>query len=675
MRDTGNQLDQALSPYLQQHRDNLVHWREWSEAALDEAKATGKPVLLSVGYAACHWCHVMAHESFEDPQTAALMNRLFVNIKVDREERPDIDHIYMTALHAMGEHGGWPMTMFLTPEGKPFWGGTYFPKQAMHGRPSFTQVLEAVAKAWEDKQTSLSASAADLSARLDAFLSAGGTAPGAVPPDLVARAAEKITGIIDRELGGIKGAPKFPNAAYMEVIARGAFPAGPAEQREAFLVTLRSLCNGGIYDHVGGGLHRYSTDDRWLVPHFEKMLYDNAQFLRHLVWGWRATGDALFERRIAETIGWLSREMRLPDGGFAASLDADSPDESGHAEEGAYYVWRSQEIDALLGVDAAEFARAFDVSPAGNWEGSTILHRLHPHGEGDGATYDEERAKLLEIRERRAPPGRDDKVLADWNGLLIRALAEVAVALEDGTALRLAEDAFRFVTTVMVQDGRLRHAWRDEKTAGNALSSDYGAMIAAAVALFAATGEPAHLEQAHRLAEALERWHGDGQGGHYLTASDARDVILRPRGDQDDAVPGGTALVVEALTMLAQISGDPAGTERARTAAEAAFGRRHDAIGASPALTSALDRFVHGSELAIVGYRSNPGMGEMVAAANTRLDLSRIDLRLRDTGGLPEDLPLAAFRPERYPAALLCRDQACRPPIYEIDQLCATLLE
>ena len=321
-----NQLGDAVSPYLLQHKDNPVHWREWSGAALAEAKQRDCPILLSVGYAACHWCHVMAHESFEDDGVAAVMNRLFVNVKVDREERPDIDHLYMTALHALGEQGGWPMTMFLTPDGRPFFGGTYFPKGPRYGRPGFVQVMEAIAKAWSERRDEVDKSAGTITAHLqEAIGHSGGQSPasaagagGLARLELAAPAA-RIGQMIDPLRGGMKGAPKFPNAPFMEVLARSAFETGNEAHLGAFLKTMQALSNGGIYDHLGGGLHRYSTDDRWLVPHFEKMLYDNAQFLRHLGWAFRATGDDLFRRRMAETVTWLDREMRLAGGGFAAS--------------------------------------------------------------------------------------------------------------------------------------------------------------------------------------------------------------------------------------------------------------------------------------------------------------------------------------------------------------------
>ncbi|KAB0679354.1 thioredoxin domain-containing protein [Aureimonas leprariae] len=671
----GNRLGASVSPYLQQHRDNPVHWREWSAETLAEARALDRPILLSIGYAACHWCHVMAHESFEDAETADLMNRRFVNVKVDREERPDIDTIYMTALQAMGEQGGWPMTMFLTPDGAPFFGGTYYPPRPAHGRPSFRQLLEAVGTAWQNRRAELDRSAAETRARLTAFLSAvspEGTGDEALAPDIPGASA-KVGSMLDMRLGGMRGAPKFPNAPYMELVARGAFPNGPQALREGFLLTLRQMCLGGIYDHLGGGLARYSTDERWLVPHFEKMLYDNAQFLRHLVWGWRATGSALFRRRIEETVAWLGREMRVGAGALAASLDADSLDEHGHAHEGAFYVWRADEIDAVLGERGADFRQAYGVSADGNFEGRNILHRLGS-ADAEADHFAAERAALLAARDGRPRPGRDDKMLADWNGLAIRALAEVATVFGDTEALPMAKAAFADVKAALTLDGRLRHAGRDGRAArGFALSSDYGALIAAAVQLFAATGDGSYLAEARRLAAELERWHGDGAGGHALTAADGADVILRPRGDGDDAIPGGTALVLEGLALLAEATGDPALLDRAETAARAALARTREQGGLSPAILSACDTLERASQLVMLGERSDETFAAMRGAANGVLDLARLDVVPGPGAALPPELPLAAVRPERRPAAYLCAERACRPPVFDAASLAELL--
>ncbi|NDV88382.1 DUF255 domain-containing protein [Aurantimonas aggregata] len=671
---SGNRLANAVSPYLIQHKDNPVHWWEWSDAALDEARATDRPILLSVGYAACHWCHVMAHESFEDPEVAAVMNRLYVNVKVDREERPEIDQLYMTALQAMGEQGGWPMTIFLTPDGRPFFGGTYFPKRASHGRPGFVQLLEAVATAWQDRREELDGSATAILDRLSGFLSTTAEA-GRLDTLGVAPAAGRIIQLTDPVLGGFRGAPKFPNAPYMEVLARSSFEGGPATHRDAFVRTLRSLCSGGIYDHVGGGLHRYATDERWLVPHFEKMLYDNAQFLRHLGWAYRASGDVLFRTRIDETVDWLAREMRVKGGGLAASLDADSLDATGHPEEGAFYVWTEEEIDDVLGGADAAFKRAYGVTAGGNWEGKSILHRLHPGATSADPDFAKARNRLLDARAERTRPGRDDKVLADWNGMAIRALAEAARATRNPRALEMAQDAFAYVSTHMIVDGRLRHAARNGRTAGLALSTDYGTLIQAAVAMFATTLDSSYLDRASFFAAELERWHADGTGGHYLNPSDSSDVPIRLRGDHDEAVPSGTATVIEGLSMLAQATGSIEIAERAEQAALLAAGRLGEGAGGAPGIVSAAGRLRRGSELCIIGDPADPGFIAMVDLARARVDLDRLDLITDAPEKLPAYMPLAAVHPSRLPAAYICEDRVCRAPVYDAAALQALLGE
>src|SRR5262245_675502 len=429
-----NRLAEATSPYLLQHKHNPVDWWTWGPEALAEAKTSNRPILLSVGYAACHWCHVMAHESFEDEATARVMNELFVNIKVDREERPDIDQIYMNALHLLGEQGGWPLTMFLTPAGEPVWGGTYFPKEARYGRAAFTDVLREIARLFAEEPDRIGKNRDALMARLsEKARPEGKVVVGLAELD---RVANGIARAIDTQNGGLRGAPKFPQCGLFELLWRAGERA-PREENPtrtaagAFfgrvLLTLEHICEGGIYDHLGGGFARYSVDERWLVPHFEKMLYDNAQLLELIAVAHAATGAALYRDRASETVGWLAREMTTPQGAFSASLDADS-----EGEEGKFYVWSLGEIERLLGPDAAAFAAAYDVTAEGNFEGHNILNRLKhlPHStDGDGTSPAEAerfallRGKLLKEREKRVRPGLDDKVLADWNGLMIAGLA------------------------------------------------------------------------------------------------------------------------------------------------------------------------------------------------------------------------------------------------------------
>src|SRR3990170_490590 len=468
-RIEGNLLGQETSPYLLQHKDNPVHWRPWGQAALAEGRAAGKPILLSVGYAACHWCHVMAHESFEDEATAAVMNDLFVNIKVDREERPDVDAIYMGALHELGEQGGWPLTMFLTSDAEPFWGGTYFPKDERYGRPAFVRVLNDVARIYRDEQDKVRQNADVLKDRLKPKPRGAGAAP---PNEAtLADLARRLVQAVDPVHGGIRGAPKFPQPQFFGLLWRAGLRFGLANLLEAVDLTLAHIAQGGIYDHLGGGFSRYSVDERWLVPHFEKMLYDTAQILELLALAWARGGKELFRTRAHETVGWLEREMITQEGVFADSLDADS-----EGEEGRFYLWTAAEIEAALGAnDAALFAEIYDVTAGGNFEGHNILNRLNAIELRDAETerrLAEMREKLLARRASRIRPGFDDKVLADWNGLMIAALANAAEAFDRPEWLAAAERAFAFVSTRMTANGRLLHAYRAGEAKAPATAND-----------------------------------------------------------------------------------------------------------------------------------------------------------------------------------------------------------
>ena len=531
-----NLLADATSPYLLQHALNPVHWRQWGPEAFAEAKRRDCPILLSIGYAACHWCHVMAHESFENVETANQMNGLFVNVKVDREERPDIDHIYMSALQAMGEQGGWPMTMFLDPDGRPMYGGTYWPPAPRWGRPSFGQVVEGVANAWRDRRVDLATNASALASHL-AELSTP-TPGGELTPDDLTRVGDGLLRAVDPVHAGIGRAPKFPNAPIFRFFWSEMFRRGDPKFGEALRALLQAMSAGGIYDHLGGGYARYSTDAEWLAPHFEKMLYDNAQILELLALVHAHWPDPVFAERARETVGWLMREMRV-ERAFAASLDADQD-----GEEGAFYVWTEPEIDAALGPASARFKAAYDVTRRGNWEGRTVLRRVTPRGAADEeAELEASRAKLFALREGRAKPARDDKVLADWNGLTIAALVRVSVVFDEPEWLATARSAFDFVmTTLRAGDGRLLHAWRAGRCGARAMLDDYAALARAAIALFEASGDPDDLGAAMLLATQALDLFGDGAGGVFLTASDADDVPgARPRHAHDGATPPGRA--------------------------------------------------------------------------------------------------------------------------------------
>ncbi len=447
-----NRLAQATSPYLLQHKHNPVDWWTWGPEALAEAKRLNRPIMLSVGYAACHWCHVMAHESFEDEATAKVMNELFVNIKVDREERPDIDQIYMNALHLLGEQGGWPLTMFLTPRGEPVWGGTYFPKESKFGRPAFTDILREVARLFREEPKKIESNRAVLLARLaDKARPAGKVTIGIKELDA---AAQQLGNMFDPVNGGLRGAPKFPQPAILEMLWRAGARTNDARFFETVEHSLERMSEGGIYDHLGGGFSRYSVDDRWLVPHFEKMLYDNAQLLELLALAYQRGGNPLFAARARETVEWLKREMTTPEGAFSASLDADS-----EGEEGKFYVWSKNEIVELLGPEAAEFfARHYDVTDDGNFEGHNILNRSQnvTRDDADEARLAALRAILLAARAGRIRPGLDDKVLADWNGLMIAALVNTGIVFDEPSWLAMAKRAFDFIATSMTEGGPAR---------------------------------------------------------------------------------------------------------------------------------------------------------------------------------------------------------------------------
>ncbi len=561
-----NRLGDETSPYLLQHRDNPVHWQPWSEATLAAAKAADKPILLSVGYAACHWCHVMAHESFENPQIAARMNELFVSIKVDREERPDLDQVYQHALALMGEQGGWPLTMFLTPDGEPFWGGTYFPPEQRWGRPGFAQVLESLSEAYRAKREDVAKNVTVLRDALQRLGQPQGG--GAVTRQQLDPIAERLLRETDQINGGIGTAPKFPQCGIFELLWRAWKRTRQPAYRDAVVKALDAMCQGGIYDHLGGGFARYSTDARWLAPHFEKMLYDNAELVDLLTLVWQDTKNPLYRQRIEETIGWVEREMLTPSGGFASSLDADS-----EHEEGKFYVWSEAEIDAVLGDGAALFKRFYDVTPEGNWEGHTILNRIATPGLADDATEAElakSREMLLQARASRVRPGWDDKVLADWNGLMIAAMAEAGIVFERPDWVAAARRAFDFIRREMTTgEGRLLHSWREGRAQHPASVDDYANLCRAALVLDEASGEDQLTARARQWIEVLDRHYWDASGGGYFfSADDTAALITRAKTAGDAATPAGNGTLVGVLTRLAILTGDDAYRRRAEAIVE-----------------------------------------------------------------------------------------------------------
>ncbi len=561
-----NRLIETTSPYLLQHKDNPVHWWAWGAEALAEAKATNKPILLSVGYAACHWCHVMAHESFEDEEIAGVMNDLFVNIKVDREERPDIDAIYMSALNMMGEQGGWPLTMFLDTDARPFYGSTYFPPTPRYGRPGFVEVLQNLSRIYQDEPERVAHNADILTSAL-AERNPGRS--GIVVSDrLLSELTQRMVGVIDPQHGGIQGAPKFPQWSFFWMLWRGAIRFDNNQAANAVEKTLTHISQGGIYDHLGGGFARYSVDDRWLVPHFEKMLYDNALLIDLMTEVWRETQNPLFKLRIAETIDWIEREMIAEGGAFAASLDADS-----EGEEGKFYVWSKAELEEALGKEDAEFfSQVYDITGDGNWEGKNIPNRLHSLGL---LSQDEEnklaglREKLLARRAGRIRPGWDDKVLADWNGLMVAAIARASQVFEEPQWLERAKTAFAFVVERMLVDGRLRHSYRDGRQGAAATAGDYANMTWAALRLFEATENTDYLAQAEKWTDTLHSYYWLTEEGRYATtADDTDDVLVRLAAGTDDATPNANAIQLSNLSHLALITGSQTYSEQAMSILE-----------------------------------------------------------------------------------------------------------
>ncbi len=657
-----NRLAGETSPYLLQHQHNPVDWWPWGPEALAAARQSGKPILLSVGYAACHWCHVMAHESFEDEGVAEVMNLLFVNIKVDREERPDVDQIYMSALQLLGEQGGWPLTMFLTPDGEPFWGGTYFPKTARYGRPGFVDVLREVARLFREEPGRIDQNRRTLMRRL-AERARSDAVGGAIGPQELDSVAQRVADAFDPVEGGLRGAPKFPQASILELLWRAGLRTGDDRFPDLVSHTLERISNGGIYDHLGGGFARYSVDEHWLVPHFEKMLYDNAQLLELLALAFARSHRTLYRERAHETVRWLRREMTTAEGAFCASLDADS-----EGEEGKFYVWSLGEIEQTLGAEDAQlFARFYDVTSGGNFEGVNILNRLEqPPGSAPGADWEsrlaELRSKLFATRARRERPGLDDKVLADWNGLMIASLANAGVMLEEPAWISQAAHAFAFIAGQMTRGDRLGHSWRSGRLQYPGLASDFAAMIKAALTLAEATGDRTYLEQALVWQRALDRHYADPEGGGYfMSANDAEALVVRPRPTMDEATPNPNAVEAQNLIRLAILSGD----ESWRDAADRLFDRLLPHASKNPlmhaALLNALDFRLRNAELVVAG--AGAAAAELLGAALRIPFLARTVVRLASEATLPARHPAHAMMDTRADAvAYVCVGETCSLP-------------
>jgi uncharacterized protein YyaL (SSP411 family) len=679
-----NRLARETSPYLLQHAHNPVDWYPWGEEAFARARAEDKPILLSVGYSACHWCHVMERESFENEEIARLMNELFVNIKVDREERPDVDAVYMTAVQALTGHGGWPMTVFLTPDGRPYWGGTYFPPEDRQGMPGFPRVLRAMAQAYREQHDQVLRQADRIAQHLRAARDF--RAPGDLVPELLDRAALGLLQNFDAQHGGFGGAPKFPPAMALDFLLRYWKRTGDARARHVVEFTLEKMARGGLYDQVGGGFHRYTVDAAWLVPHFEKMLYDNALLAQVYLHAWQATGRPLYRRVVEETLDYVLREMTDPAGGFSSSQDADS-----EGEEGKFYLWTPEEIAAAVGPEAARVVSAYyGVTEHGNFEHRTILHvprddaavaaELGLDVETLHATLAESRRRLYAARAGRVHPGRDDKVLTAWNGLVLRALAEAAAALERDDYRAAAVRNADFLTSALVRDGRVLRSWKAGQAKIDGYLEDYALLADGLLGVHALTFDARPLLVARDLADRmLDLFWDEAVQGFYDTARDAERLIVRPRDPLDNATPSGSSVAIGVLLRLGVLLGE----ERYTRHGTAALAALRDALSGYPsafgealgALDFALSTPV---EVAVVGEREAADTRALVGVVYGRYLPNKVV-----AGRAPDDDRLLALSPllagkearDGRPTAYVCRHYACRAPTSDLLELARQLEE
>ncbi|MEU1665630.1 thioredoxin domain-containing protein [Streptomyces sparsogenes] len=674
-----NRLAHETSPYLLQHADNPVDWRPWSDEAFEEARRRGVPVLLSVGYSSCHWCHVMARESFEDEATAEYLNAHFVSVKVDREERPDVDAVYMEAVQAATGQGGWPMTVFLTPDAEPFYFGTYFPPAPRHGMPSFRQVLEGVRAAWADRREEVRDVAGrivrDLAERSGASLAYG----SAQPPEAedLHSALLALTREFDAVHGGFGGAPKFPPSMVLEFLLRHHARTGSQAALQMVQATCEAMARGGIYDQLGGGFARYAVDATWTVPHFEKMLYDNALLCRVYAHLWRATGSDLARRVALETAEFLVRELRTEQGGFASALDADSDDGKGGHAEGAYYVWTPEQLRAALGERDAELAAEhFGVTEEGTFErGSSVLRLPDREGLADAGRVASVRERLLAARELRPRPGRDDKVVAAWNGLAIAALAETGAYFDRPDLVDAAAAAADLLVRVHLDDsGRLARTSLDGTAGSHAgVLEDYADVAEGFLALSSVTGEGAWVELAGLLLDAVMRRFAAGDGTLYDTADDAEQLIRRPQDPTDNAAPSGWTAAAGALLSYAAVTGE----DRPREAAERALGVVRALAGRAPRFIgwglAVAEALLDGPrEVAVVGRDDDPATRVLHRAALLGTAPGAV-VAVGEPGS--REVPLLLDRPllEGRPAAYVCRRFTCDAPTADAGALAGKL--
>jgi uncharacterized protein len=671
MKHPANALIAETSPYLLQHAYNPVAWLPWGEAAFEQAKARDVPILLSVGYSACHWCHVMERESFENPEIAALMNKLFVPIKVDREERPDVDSVYMNAVQLLSGAGGWPMTVFLTPEGKPFYGGTYYPPTDRYGRPGFTRVLVSVSDAWQNKRDQLLTSAQDLTAHLGNLERVGKSSQ--LEPDTLNQALTNLERMFDHQCGGFGAAPKFPNPANLEWLLEHHASTGNNSALEMLTTTLTQMASGGIFDHLGGGFARYSTDERWLVPHFEKMLYDNAQLIKLYLLAYQVTDKTLFVLTARDSLEYALREMQSPEGGFYSAQDADS-----EGVEGKFFVWSEAEIDEVLGEDATSFKQAFGITAHGNWEHQNILSHAQSLTEDQIFDLEESKIKLFWAREKRIKPSLDDKILCSWNGLMLEALS-LAGRRMGGRAAKYLAHAKRLaeflLTTFSYRDSngflRLHHSYKTgTKAKILGLLEDYALLGLGLLELYQSTFEAKLLETVQALVKTIQQYFADPNGGFFDTPSDGEALIVRPKSYFDSAMPSGNGASSLLFLKLARLTNDPA----LETAALEPILQMQAVMQRQPTGFGSLNRAL---EQALAPHQEIAISGDLAAPQTQAL------LKVVQSQYLPHtaiaagaaDLPLLEGRTGLAPQVFICQNMACQLPITDLETLKTTLRE
>jgi len=658
-----NRLAEETSPYLLLHKDNPVHWYAWGPEAFQEAEASGKPILLSVGYTACHWCHVMNHESFTDADTAALMNENFINVKVDREERPDVDQLYQTAAQTMGYQGGWPLTIFLNAKGEPFFVGGYFPNEERFGQVPFKRVLEDVSKKYREQGETVSRDAAQITQVLGAQWSRDQRGP--FDPRLIDVVSVHVAQRFDVFYGGLTGAPKFPNASLVEVLWRAFLRTGAMQFPQLVQVTLDTMCLAGIYDHVGGGFHRYAVDERWTVPHFEKMLYDNAMMIDVLTMVGIHNRVPLYRARVEETAAWVLREMMAGEG-FATSLDADVD-----GEEGAYYLWSAAEIDAtLMGTFAQRFKDVYSIRAEGAFNGKNIVARTggfpYPLPDADEALLKRQRELLLAARSQtRKAPLRDDKLLADCNGMMIAALVNAGTSFGNPAWVAAAQKAFAFVVKTMADGDRLYHSWRDGKRGHMGFADDYAQMARAALALWEATGDKAYLDRAKAWTLVLNEFFWDAAtGGYFQTSADDTPLLHRVRTVYDQATTSANGSMIGVLAKLHLATGEVSYRDRAGAVVGSFAGELGRSFLAMGSYLNGLETLLAGLQIVIVGARENPKTQELVTAVLGRSLPNRMLMVVAPDEALPEGHPARGKSMENgQPTAYVCQHQNCSAPI------------